>query len=47
METKTIKKGTARLALLANQEGVSNLRIQPTNLNYIIYQKPKKFNFVL
>jgi hypothetical protein len=40
METKTIKKGTARLALLANQEG-SNLRIQPTNLNYSFYKIEK------
>jgi hypothetical protein len=42
METKTIKKGTARLALLANQEGVSNLRIQPTNLNYSSFTKIEK-----
>ncbi|MBX9889616.1 MAG: 1-acyl-sn-glycerol-3-phosphate acyltransferase [Flavobacteriaceae bacterium] len=31
---RPLKKGTARLALLAHQEGVPNLRIQPTNLNY-------------
>jgi 1-acyl-sn-glycerol-3-phosphate acyltransferase len=40
---RPLKKGTARLALLANQEGVSNLRIQPTNLNYSSFTKnPKK-----
>ena len=40
---RPLKKGTARLAFLANQEGVSNLRIQPTNLNYSSFTKnPKK-----
>ena len=40
---RPLKKGTARLAFLANQEGVSNLRVQPTNLNYSSFTKnPKK-----
>lgn len=31
---RPLKKGTARLALLARHENILNLRIQPTNLNY-------------
>lgn len=40
---RSLKKGTARLALLALNEGVDNLQIQPTNLNYSSFSKnPKK-----
>ena len=40
---RSLKKGTARLALLALNDGVDNLQIQPTNLNYSSFSKnPKK-----
>jgi hypothetical protein len=39
MEIKTLKKGTARLALLAIQQAIPNLKIQPTNLNYSSFMK--------
>jgi hypothetical protein len=42
MEIKTFKKGTARLALLAIQQAIPNLKIQPTNLNYSSFIKSKQ-----
>ena len=40
---RPIKKGTARLALMAIQAGISNLKIQPTTLNYsAFYKNPKE-----
>lgn len=39
---RSIKKGTARLALMALNEGISNLKIQPTNLNYSNFNKNPK-----
>lgn len=41
-QLRPLKKGTARLALLAVNEGISNLRIQPTNLNYSSFDKNPK-----
>jgi 1-acyl-sn-glycerol-3-phosphate acyltransferase len=39
---RTLKKGTARLALIAVQDSISNLKIQPTNLNYSSFNKNPK-----
>ena len=39
---RPIKKGTARLALMAIQAGISNLKIQPTTLNYSSFDKNPK-----
>jgi 1-acyl-sn-glycerol-3-phosphate acyltransferase len=41
-QLRTLKKGTARLALMAVNENISNLRIQPTNLNYSSFDKNPK-----
>ena len=39
---RPLKKGTARLALMALKEGIANLEIQPVNLNYSnFHQNPK------
>jgi hypothetical protein len=42
MEIKTFKKGTARLALLAIQQAIPNLKSKPTNLNYSSFIKSKQ-----
>lgn len=39
---RLLKKGTARLALIALNENVSNLEIQPTNVNYSSFSKNPK-----
>ncbi len=39
---RPLKKGTARLALMAMQDGLLNLRIQPTNVNYSSFHKNPK-----
>ncbi len=39
---RSLKKGTARLALMAINEGVENLKIQPTNINYDSFTKVPK-----
>ena len=39
---RSLKKGTARLALMAIKDGVQNLKIQPTNLNYSSFNKNPK-----
>lgn len=39
---RPLKKGTARLALLAAQNDITNLTIQPTNLNYSSFDKNPK-----
>jgi 1-acyl-sn-glycerol-3-phosphate acyltransferase len=40
---RTLKKGTARLALMAIQQGIPNVKIQPTNLNYSSFKiNPKQ-----
>lgn len=39
---RPLKKGTARLALLATQHAIPNLKIQPTNLNYSSFEKNPK-----
>lgn len=39
---RPLKKGTARLALAALKEGVTNLKIQPTNINYTSFSKNPK-----
>lgn len=42
-QLRPLKKGTARLALMALNENVVNLKIQPTNLNYSSFEiNPKK-----
>ncbi|MBC7525105.1 MAG: 1-acyl-sn-glycerol-3-phosphate acyltransferase [Flavobacterium sp.] len=39
---RPLKKGTARLALMALNEGISNLKIQPTALNYSSFKHNPK-----
>ena len=39
---RSLKKGTARLALMAIQNDIPNLKIQPTNLNYSSFHKNPK-----
>lgn len=39
---RPLKKGTARLALLALQEGITNLQILPANINYSSFSKKPK-----
>lgn len=39
---RSLKKGTARLALMAINEGIENLKIQPTNINYDSFTKVPK-----
>ena len=39
---RVLKKGTARLALLALNENITNLEIQPTNVNYSSFSKNPK-----
>ena len=40
---RTLKKGTARLALMAIQQGIPHVKIQPTNLNYSSFKiNPKQ-----
>jgi hypothetical protein len=39
MEIKDFKKGMVRLALMAIQNDIPNLKIQPTNLNYSSFIK--------
>ena len=39
---RPLKKGTARLALMAVQQGIPNVKIQPTNLNYSSFNSSPK-----
>lgn len=39
---RPLKKGTARLALMALHKGINNLKIQPTNLNYSSFDNNPK-----
>lgn len=39
---RPLKKGTARLALMALNDGITNLKIQPTNLNYSAFDRNPK-----
>jgi 1-acyl-sn-glycerol-3-phosphate acyltransferase len=39
---RPLKKGTARLALMAIQDAIPNLKIQPTNLNYSSFDENPK-----
>lgn len=42
-QIRTLKKGTARLALMAIKDGVQNLSIQPTHINYSSFvENPKE-----
>lgn len=41
-QLRPLKKGTARLALLAKNEAIFNLKVQPTNLNYSSFTKNPK-----
>jgi hypothetical protein len=41
-QLRPLKKGTARLALLALQEKIATLKIQPTNINYSSFNKNPK-----
>jgi 1-acyl-sn-glycerol-3-phosphate acyltransferase len=41
-ELRPLKKGTARLAFLAIQHAIPNLKIQPTNLNYSSFHNNPK-----
>lgn len=43
---RSLKKGTARLALMAIEAGIENLKIQPANLNYASFTNVPK-NIVL
>lgn len=39
---RSLKKGTARLALMALKDGITNLKIQPTNVNYSSFKTNPK-----
>lgn len=41
-QLRPLKKGTARLALMATEAGLTNLRIQPTAINYSSFSKNPK-----
>lgn len=41
-QLRSLKKGTARLALMATGAGLTNLRIQPTAINYSSFSKNPK-----
>ncbi|MBC5863612.1 1-acyl-sn-glycerol-3-phosphate acyltransferase [Flavobacterium turcicum] len=41
-QLRLLKKGTARLALMAAEAGLKNLRIQPTAINYSSFRKNPK-----
>lgn len=41
-QLRPLKKGTARLALMAKEENIENLKIQPTNINYSSFTKNPK-----
>ena len=43
---RPLKKGTARLALLALKEGITNLEIVPTNINYSSFSKNPKDSII-